>query len=602
MRKVFITDIVRKIIPAILGVFLLTAPEAATYAATTYAASFDANASKELLYTPFRELVEKGDVYFKRTPMAADSAMTYYYAATYRYLVNGERSTPDCHLLAARALDNMAVISLSVFYDYGEAYSYLMQARKIAGENGMPDIEALTVADLSVLLGTYAAFKLDDNAVAAEANRSFLESITLGGTAHNWRVALYGAFNVISFNFPDNAGMVLDGIREYRKLKDVRDPDGTKAYVDTLCLGAEAYLRKDYATARTFFSKAAEMTEGAPAFDREGIFHQEARMLTARTDMALGDRKAFEKALLDRYRLTAAMPHSVERLNVAKSLHRFYAEHGDRKSAEQYLLDFYRIRDSLYSTTGMLSMSDFRMKAELNDINRQVAAMTHEKERNRTTAILIAAALLIVICCLVWAIVYYRKKQRLLLTLYEKNRQLLSGQSGPGAVEDAEASGSAASSDGNGEKMTDETSGNGAERLASDPALVRKIKDVLLESDEVFDPDFQMSRLCDLVGSNYTYVSHAINTELGKNFKTLVTERRIREACRLLDDGKTGNALTMEGIGRQAGFKSRVTFTRVFKSVVGITPSEYRDAAMKYSKKKARTGINPSIESIQRIR
>ena len=43
----------------------------------------------------------------------------------------------------------------------------------------------------------------------------------------------------------------------------------------------------------------------------------------------------------------------------------------------------------------------------------------------------------------------------------------------------------------------------------------------------------------------------------------------------------------MEGIGRQSGFKSRVTFTRVFKAVVGITPSEYRDAAIKYSRKKS---------------
>ena len=108
--------------------------------------------------------------------------------------------------------------------------------------------------------------------------------------------------------------------------------------------------------------------------------------MTARTDMMLGHREAFEKALLDHYRLTSATPGSVERLNAAKNLHRFYTENGDRSKAEQYLLDFYRIRDSLYSTTGMLTMSDFRLKAELNGINRQVASMNHEKERNRTTA------------------------------------------------------------------------------------------------------------------------------------------------------------------------------------------------------------------------
>lgn len=97
-----------------------------------------------------------------------------------------------------------------------------------------------------------------------------------------------------------------------------------------------------------------------------------------------------------------------------------------------------------------------------------------------------------------------------------------------------------------------------------------------------------MQKLCELVGSNSTYVSHAINAGLGKSFKTLVTEHRVAEACRLLDDEKAAAAFTVESIGRQVGFNSRVTFTRAFKSVTGISPSEYRDAAQRYSRKNQR--------------
>ena len=116
----------------------------------------------------------------------------------------------------------------------------------------------------------------------------------------------------------------------------------------------------------------------------------------------------------------------------------------------------------------------------------------------------------------------------------------------------------------------------------ADPELIEKIERIIREDRSVFDPDYQMARLCSQVGSNPTYVSRAINSHYGKSFKALLTERRVREACRYFDDPVSNSTLTIEAICLNVGFRSRTAFASAFKNVTGLTPSEYRQAARKY--------------------
>lgn len=531
--------------------------------------------SDDLLVLPMEVLAEKGDTYFKREPMAADSAMACYYAATYRYLTEDRRKTTADHRTAARTLDNMSVVAFSAYADYSGAYSYLLQARKIAESNDLDDVAAMVTSDISVLLGTTARFRLDDDPMAvAEVNRYFIESVRLGAEAGKWYAALYGVFNMINFNFPDGREAVRKGIAEYRRLRDVPSLGGLRDYIGLVIEGTERYLERDYAHARESFSRAAQTGTGL-AFDRKGAFSYEARWFAAHAALMLGDNAAYEKTLLERDAAIDTARNPEDRMITARELYHYYDRRGDSARATRHLVDFYQARDRLFAKSGVSGMPDFKLKAELDEIHLQMSDALRERERVKTTAIAVVGALLLLICFLAWAIAYYRKKQRLLMTLYEKNREL-SEERRHAAEEKPVAPDTGA--------VAPET----GEAGHVDAALVRKVREVLLESDAVFDPDFQMQKLCELVGSNSTYVSHAINAGLGKSFKTLVTERRVAEACRLLDDEKAAAAFTVESIGRQVGFNSRVTFTRAFKSVTGISPSEYRDAAQRYSRKNQR--------------
>ena len=59
------------------------------------------------------------------------------------------------------------------------------------------------------------------------------------------------------------------------------------------------------------------------------------------------------------------------------------------------------------------------------------------------------------------------------------------------------------------------------------------------------------------------------------SFSAYLTEKRLAKACSLL---KSHPEYTIEAICLDAGFRTRRTFQTVFKSRIGISPSEYRSA------------------------
>ncbi len=103
--------------------------------------------------------------------------------------------------------------------------------------------------------------------------------------------------------------------------------------------------------------------------------------------------------------------------------------------------------------------------------------------------------------------------------------------------------------------------------------LLRDIERVMKNEALITKPNFSIVELAQLVKSNTTYVSAAINSTYGKNFKTYLNEHRIRiAAAQLL---KNGN-LTISAIAESVGFKSSGNFVTAFKRVMGVNPSVYR--------------------------
>jgi YesN/AraC family two-component response regulator len=104
-----------------------------------------------------------------------------------------------------------------------------------------------------------------------------------------------------------------------------------------------------------------------------------------------------------------------------------------------------------------------------------------------------------------------------------------------------------------------------------DNELFNKIIDYMEKSKIYKNPDFSLNILAKELNTNRTYISRAINNASDKSFVELVNEYRISEAKRLLCS-QEAKLLTIEAIGEKAGFKSKSTFFRVFKTITGVTP------------------------------
>ena len=95
----------------------------------------------------------------------------------------------------------------------------------------------------------------------------------------------------------------------------------------------------------------------------------------------------------------------------------------------------------------------------------------------------------------------------------------------------------------------------------------------LMQTEKLFtNKDFDLNMLADKLGSNRTYISNIINTKTQDSFVKFINTYRVKEAKKLLIDDHN-KMLTLDAIGKVAGFSSTSTFNRVFKAETGVTPS-----------------------------
>lgn len=95
------------------------------------------------------------------------------------------------------------------------------------------------------------------------------------------------------------------------------------------------------------------------------------------------------------------------------------------------------------------------------------------------------------------------------------------------------------------------------------------------ENDKPYkNPEFSTRILAELLDSNTTYISVALNKIGDKKFNQLVNEYRINQVKEELHLDKN-RKFTIEYIYTNAGFSSQSIFNRIFKEQTGFTPSEY---------------------------
>ena len=101
------------------------------------------------------------------------------------------------------------------------------------------------------------------------------------------------------------------------------------------------------------------------------------------------------------------------------------------------------------------------------------------------------------------------------------------------------------------------------------------LEDWMDKEKPYLNKDFRLQDLMRVVPLNRTYLSGFVNAEFGCNFYQFVTNYRIREAQRLMQDHPD---MKLQDVAEQSGFSSASVFSRTFARETGSSPTEWQES------------------------
>jgi AraC-like DNA-binding protein len=102
-----------------------------------------------------------------------------------------------------------------------------------------------------------------------------------------------------------------------------------------------------------------------------------------------------------------------------------------------------------------------------------------------------------------------------------------------------------------------------------------QLLDIMTNDKPYLNRDLSIQDLSSLSGIPRHYITQILNENHGKNFFTFINDYRVNEVITRFGD-PANNSFTILAIAYDSGFNSKTTFNAIFKSVTGMTPSEYR--------------------------
>jgi AraC-like DNA-binding protein len=109
----------------------------------------------------------------------------------------------------------------------------------------------------------------------------------------------------------------------------------------------------------------------------------------------------------------------------------------------------------------------------------------------------------------------------------------------------------------------------------ADRALFDRMETLMQGKRPWTHPEFDVGAMARMLDTYPNAVSRALSRGGNTTFYEYVNEHRIREARRLLEDPAEAR-IKVEALGRQAGFRGRSTFFKLFREHTGLTPAQYR--------------------------
>ena len=505
-------------------------------------------AYQEWLQLPSAELLLMGNRY-NNVGTRQDSAMVCYSIIADRYTSQSARVEKA---LAVRALNEMGVLNTAYYNDYTAAYQELQLACDICKETGQEEMMPYILLNLGNLYNLYE-FLFPSSELAPQAGRYYEQCFRVSCRLRLWNMAISSYINFVMLNMPYGVGEPSIHEKMCTLLRDSIPPSTADWPLACHFLdGNMALMRGDISEALRCYAKMAGDLGGQPDQAREEYMvlvclsaaHLQARdyhaaiccankILELRSQQDLTDIRAETYSLLAEY----------------------YAQLGDSLQAARCHTDYLETKELLMKN--IVGLVPTQLSHDLQEVSGEIGRMQKQK-RLQTINLMVA----IVIILLLTAFVFFisRKNRQ----LNEKNAALYRRMQEIIQLEKPAA---------DAPKYKESQLKEEKKQM-----LVEQIRKVMGDAKAVCQPTFTLQTLAEMLGSNTSYLSQAINEHFGMTFTSLLNQYRVREACRRMEDQDNYGNLTIDAISESVGFKARVTFTKAFKQNVGMLPSEYLKA------------------------
>lgn len=506
-----------------------------------------------------------------------DSALMYLSVIVDRY-----RSNPDDqkHMdIYLKAFEYTGIIYMCYIYDYRKSYDYLLQAKEIGEKHG----KILLLGNVYNCLANILQISSDDN---HHAEKRKVETYL--------RMAFYTAYkandpttmslaldNLITFSMDRRPYLHLDKEANiFRKfMAKCKKQDITYAWLRYK--GYEAFISKQYTRAIAIFRTAKKKKWDSPLYYRTEISCQNA---IAKCYSENSDYDAAERELLVALEIAKRNKALDYETDLYNKLSELYQKGGDTIKSRDYNYLYLQNKVKMQDEAHLSAIKNVKFMRELNTANEQMRTLS-ARHRMQTIILTVSLAVVLVIGFLLFRLYHaYGKIRQANRQLYKNNVELLEREAK--ALEKRKKL-NALSHNSTNSSASEATIAAPAKyqnsRLSEQDIhdLYNRICDVMENADDIYQLEFNIDKLSELVHSRPRYVSQAINQEFGQNFNAFLNDYRIKEACRRLNGKEGYSHLSIESIAESVGYKSRTSFSALFKSMTGLSPSAYQKMAHK---------------------
>jgi AraC-like DNA-binding protein len=490
-----------------------------------------------------------------------DSGMLCYSLIANRYNENLNREELE---QCIRATCWVGVIYGQHFSNQAEEYKQLLKAKDLAEKHQYHVFVPNILMDIGNLFWEQNGLK-PDNELAEEALAYHKEAFwkTIDSQSLNILPVILINLNNIAC-FEDKLPQTAKERKAYENLV-LPDTADLKPVADAINLGVELLSQGKPEQALDVFKKASVDNLKTGVFNKNNLRIMLNDFIYF-TQLKMGrDADALSTLMQNRELILNEQPSRIA--GIYSELTSFYRTHNNQALADKYELLWWRATDSIAQASQANSVNKVGFLYELDKMNEEHNALVLKQQHDQKMLWVVSGFLALALGLIVLLVINRGLIKQKNKVLYENNMALLAAEDERRRQAEQEELAC----------IEAEATKYGAIRMdeQSTEELWQNIIHVMEYSQEIYDENFSVARLAELIEAKSNYVSQAINQHDSKGFPNLLAHYRIQEACRRMNDSVNYKNYTVEGFGQSVGYTSRSHFVKLFKHHTGLTPSDY---------------------------